>query len=52
MYGNGANSGAQSVPNWGLEVADSRAVWHVEVMLSHFAKHMSPKHPIAESSCV
>ncbi len=26
VYGNGADSGAQSVPNWGPEIADSRVV--------------------------
>ena len=37
VYGSGADSGAQSVPNGGPEVADSRSVKQVEVMFSHFA---------------
>jgi hypothetical protein len=44
---NGENSGAQSVPNRGLEIANSRAVWYVQIMFSNVAKHMNPKRPIA-----
>ncbi len=45
----GAELSAQSVSNWGPEFADSRAAQHVEVIFSHFPKHMSPRRPIAES---
>ena len=40
--------GVQSVSIWGPEIADSRAVDHVEGHCLHLAKHMSPRRLIAE----
>ena len=33
----------QSVPNWGLEIADSRAVERGDDMFLQLAKHINPK---------
>ena len=40
--------GAQSDSDSGSEIADSRSDEHVEVIFSQLAKHINPKHPIAE----
>ncbi len=50
--GHGVDVGAQSVPKWGPEIADSICVWHVEGTCSQLAKHTNPKRQMIKSKGV
>ncbi len=50
--GNCVDLGAQNVPKWGSEIADSRRVSSFSITVAELAKHSIPQFSIAEPTAV